>query len=185
MTTPTRRTDTKVEPPETYFFTYSPIGNTKCAEFTYYDHLVFYFKHWHQCMSQFEINPEFNANGNLHYHGYFVLKDKVRWYRSVLPKLKYNGLVKIDRVKHDLSKSMEYCRKDNLMMKQIIKKYPVPYTHLDKTLLTKPDIIQDNIYAFLKEMDRVKESRAEMQRRVFVKTDLDTSLEELSPNVSH
>jgi len=173
MTTPTRRTDTKVEPPETYLFTYSPIGNTKCAEFTYYDHLVFYFKHWHQCMSQFEINPEFNANGNLHYHGYFIIKDKVRWYKSVLPKMKYNGLVKIDKVKHDLSKSMEYCRKDTLMMKQIIKKYPVPYTHLDNRVLTNPDIIQDNIHSFLKQLDLAKESRRLKAAKIFVKSDLD------------
>jgi len=120
----------------TYLFTFSPKGNTKDVNFTYIDHLVLYFKKWHYCMSQFEINPELNSSGNLHYHGYFVLKDRTKWHKSVLPKMKYNGLIKIDKVKNDLAKAMVYPRKDNQMMQDIITKYPVPYTN-DNILLRR------------------------------------------------
>jgi len=138
-------------------------------------------------MSQFEINPEFNANGNLHYHGYFIIKDKVKWFKNVLPKMKYNGLVKINIVKDNLQSAMEYCRKDNIIMKQVIKKYPVPYTHLcSLTLLTKPDIIQDNIMTYLDNLNRVKESRRLKAAKIFIATDThDLDQDIVPPNVSH
>lgn len=148
MTT-TRRTAKKAT--ETYLFTFSPKGNTKNAEFTYYDDLATYFNSWHKCMSEFEVNPEFNQNGNLHYHGYFVLKDKVKWYKMVLPKMKYNGMVKINKVEHNLSDAMVYCRKDNDLMLQIIKQYPVPYTNQDKLFHMAIEDKQADIRKYLKD----------------------------------
>lgn len=136
-----------------YLFTFSPIGNTKNAEFTYYDHLSTYFVNWHKCMSEFEINPEFNSNGNLHYHGYFVIKDKVKWFKNVLPKMKYNGLVKISKVRCSLAEGVVYCRKDRIMMSKIIKRYPVPYTHKDSHIFQVPDIESKTIEDYLRQID--------------------------------
>lgn len=175
MTT-TRRTDKKVT--ETYLFTFSPKGNTKNAEFTYYDDLATYFNSWHRCMSEFEINPEFNQNGNLHYHGYFVLKDKVKWYKIVLPKMKYNGMVKINKVEHDLSSAMIYCRKDNELMLHIIRRYPIPYTHQDKLFRLDIDDKPNDIYKYLKDPThkglKVGETTTDLQDEVNV---LDFGLE--------
>lgn len=159
MTT-TKRTDSKVMT-ETYLFTFSPKGNTKNAEFTYYDDLATYFVNWHKCMREFEINPEFNQNGNLHYHGYFVLKDKVKWFKNVLPKMKYNGMVKINKVEHNLGSALIYCRKDRDMMNQIIKHYPVPYTHQDKLFHVEIDCIDNSIARYLKVKDHVEKSVGE------------------------
>lgn len=59
MTTPPETESTPV-----YLFTFSPAGVTKNASYTYHDHIVTYFKSWHKCMSEFEINPELNQSGN-------------------------------------------------------------------------------------------------------------------------
>lgn len=43
--------------------------------------------------SQYECYPEMHANGNLHYHMIVKLFDKVKWFKKVLPTLKYHGFV--------------------------------------------------------------------------------------------
>lgn len=141
-----------------YLFTFSPICNTKNAEFCYYDHLSTYFAQWHRCMKEFEVNPEFNANGNLHYHGYFVIKDKFRWHAKVLPKMKYNGMVKISKVKCSLADGVVYCRKDRILMQRIIKAYPVPYTHNDSHIFKEPDMESNTIEKYIKQLCHDKKS---------------------------
>lgn len=138
----------------TYLFTFSPKGNTKNYNFAYYDHLGEYFRYWHKCMKSFEINPELNASGNLHYHGYFVLKDQYKWFKSILPKMKYHGLVKINRVEYSLQDAMIYCRKDNELMNKLITLYPVPYTDKCQTVNDLPEIlpIQNTINKYMVEL---------------------------------
>lgn len=142
---------------EVYLFTFSPKGNTKDVQFTYYDHLQMYFKKWHYCMQTFEINPELNSNGNLHYHGYFIIKDKTKWYKSVLPKMKYNGLIKINKVQNNLDSAMVYPRKDRTLMSLIIKKYPVPYTD-QHILLRQRKQKEENIITQIEEMSNIVSS---------------------------
>lgn len=125
-----------------FLFTYSPKGLTKDYDFTYIDHYNSYFKQWQQCMSEYEINPELNQSGNLHYHGYYKIKDKFKWFKKVLPKMKYNGFIKIDEVKSDLNKSLEYCRKDREFMLKILAARPLPLSHLDHKIDDKLDSSQ-------------------------------------------
>lgn len=113
----------------TYLFTYSPAGITLNPTYTYMCQINDYFWAWHKCMERFEVNSEFNKNGNLHYHGYFILKDKYRWYKIILPKMKYHGFIKINKVENDLEKAMVYCRKDRELMSKIIE-HDIPFTEL-------------------------------------------------------
>lgn len=118
-------------PQKSFLFTWSPKLVTKDPNYTYDFFVEEYFKSWEKCMDSFEVNPEFNKSGNLHFHGYFILKEKesysVRWYTKILPKLKYNGFIKIDKCS-DLSKAIVYARKDRALMLKCLKKayYPVP-----------------------------------------------------------
>jgi len=114
-----------------YLFTYSPRGVTKSYDYTYMDHYNDYFKSWHGCMAEYEINPELNASGNLHYHGYYIIKDRFKWFKKVLPKLKYNGMIKIDEVKQNFTKAIEYSRKDRELMLKLLTVRPLPITHED------------------------------------------------------
>lgn len=114
-----------------YLFTYSPSGTTKNYDFNYAEHYKCFFSLWHHCMLTYEINPELNQNGNLHYHGYFSIKDRFKWYKKVLPKMKYNGFIKIDLVKNDFNKAIEYARKDRTLMLKLIQQRPLPITHND------------------------------------------------------
>lgn len=138
---------TKTSNPVSYLFTYSPMGNTCNPTFTFMEHISDYFWSWHKCMEAFEVNPEFNSNGNLHYHGYYVLKDKYRWYKSVLPKLKYNGMWRSEQVKDSLEKAMVYCRKDRELMVKCID-HKIPFTQEDK-IQPKVEVKTKNILNYI------------------------------------
>lgn len=63
--------------------------------------------------NNFELNPELNMNGNIHYHGYIAFNnEEKKYYNQFILTLKANGLTKITTVKHSLCQAMEYCRKD-------------------------------------------------------------------------
>lgn len=98
-----------------------------------------YFKAWKRCMLEFEVNPEFNTSGNLHYHGYYIIKDAYKWYSKVLPKMKYHGFIKINEVKSDLASALNYSRKDREIMIKSLD-YAVPYTHEVKVVKTKQQV---------------------------------------------
>lgn len=131
-------------PSPSYLFTFSPKGTTLNATYAYMDHINTYFFSWHKCMSHFEVNPELNSNGNLHYHGYFIIKDKVKWFKVVLPKMKYNGNMKITKVDNDLSKALEYSRKDRVMMESIID-HKIPFTEQDRVKHIPPPCSSNEI----------------------------------------
>lgn len=82
------------------------------------------------CWDKWALSPECNSNGNIHYHGYFSFKDKdsykVRWYSKGLPKLKYNGLVKINKVHTKLDDT--YMTKQRFIMQQVLG-YVLPIKH--------------------------------------------------------
>lgn len=74
------------------------------------------------CWRKFAITVELNQNGNVHFHGYFSLKNTksylTRWSCIGRPKLKYNGNLRIDKVKHTLD--TRYMEKDIFYMQEVI-----------------------------------------------------------------
>jgi len=122
-----------MEPPisgvidDIYLFTYCPAGMTITPKFAYVSHINEYFRRWRSCMLDFEVNPELTTQGNIHYHGFFKLKDKIKWHKSILPRMKRNGFIKINKVNSDFDKAIEYSRKDNEMMSVLMKGLPVPF----------------------------------------------------------
>jgi len=142
-------TPTKIN---TYLFTFSPKGITKNYDYSYMDHYQKYFKNWKACMEDYEINPELNASGNLHYHGYYVLKDKYKWFKSVLPRMKYEGNLKIDIVTADLSKAMVYCRKDRDIMLKLITARPLPITKENCKMEIDKDLVSNTLIDYLIEV---------------------------------
>jgi len=57
-----------------------------------YDSLVRYVAHLFPiCFRRWFIVPEINENGNVHLHGWVIIKDKVKMYRVLLPKMKTYG----------------------------------------------------------------------------------------------
>lgn len=143
-----------------YLFTWSPSGVTHDVTYKYREHLEQYFRKLKYCCSRFEINPELNQNGNIHYHGFVELKDEIKWYRSMLPRFKRNGFVKINPVKNDLSKAIEYARKDREKMKKIILDEPIPLTETYKfkrsPLYTTTDVMYDPITFKIIKIDKPK-----------------------------
>lgn len=46
-------------------------------------------------VGDFEIYPEFDQNGRLHYHGVVYIKDNVKWLKQALPALHQFGFTKV------------------------------------------------------------------------------------------
>lgn len=92
-------------------------------------------KYLANCCNKLYIYPELNQNGRIHYHGVLYITDKVKWYKSVLPKFKYTGFVMI---KTEINEHWdEYIKKDSAMMEEILEyKLPIIFEkEIDKTWL--------------------------------------------------
>jgi len=57
-------------------------------------------KHFTRCMSKFCIIPEISDMGRLHCHGWFVIKDKIKWNKSVKPMIARHGFDKYNKLRH-------------------------------------------------------------------------------------
>lgn len=71
------------------------------------------------------ITPELNLNGNIHFHGSILIKDKIKFYKHTLPMLKKVGFCLMRRI-DDMSKWTEYIKKDIEVMKGILDLESLP-----------------------------------------------------------
>lgn len=89
------------------------------------------------CWKTFCITPELSEAGNIHWHGWFVMKDKIKYYRQLLPRIRALGYEKIRKarnVKKALSK--EYHRKSLKFMVQLLDQdLPITHLNIDKYLM--------------------------------------------------
>lgn len=73
--------------------------------------------------------PEINDNGNVHIHGYYVIKDLVKYYRWFVPACKRwisipsCLVIKTKRITYDW---VEYCHKDFMKNIDLFGKLPYP-----------------------------------------------------------
>lgn len=70
-----------------YAFTWSPKGVTYDPQTKYNEHIFDVFNKWRRAL-EFAIYPELNNNGNIHYHGIIQIRDKIAWYKRLLPFVK-------------------------------------------------------------------------------------------------
>lgn len=84
-------------------------------------------RHIAACSEDFEIHPELTLKGRLHYHIRLLLKDKIAFYKKLIPFLNKCGYF-------DLGKTMslqdwnEYCNKESTCMKQVLEFPYLPVT---------------------------------------------------------
>lgn len=77
------------------------------------------------CLKHFVFTPELTQNGNIHLHGYFFIKDPIKFYRRFLPMLKSKGNTYIkDRV--DDNWLYEYMTKSVVLMANLMADEDVP-----------------------------------------------------------
>lgn len=70
--------------------------------------------------TQFIIMPEWRAtNGSIHYHGTLTITDKIKWYKSTLPRIKRWGYVLIKKI-DDIKKWTDYMYKEHCIAQGIL-----------------------------------------------------------------
>lgn len=86
---------------------------------------------FNKVFSTFALSPELTASGNTHIHGWYVIKDKYKYFKWLLPKMKAFGFVKIDVMKD--KSALHYYKKEIGLMNELMDEYnlPVPLTHLN------------------------------------------------------
>lgn len=98
-----------------------------------------YLRHLRRCCKKFAIQPEFSDMGRLHCHGWIVITDKIKWIKSVLPKLQRAGKLKINKARS--TAALYYYLKDvNITMGLLRDPFPyTPYTaeYYTNHLITK------------------------------------------------
>lgn len=79
---------------------------------------------------KFVFFPEINAAGHVHIHGYFILKDKIKYFREFLPRLRLIGFV-LTKTKVDTG-WFEYCCKEVAQTVSVCgSDLPIPLTDLN------------------------------------------------------
>jgi len=96
----------------------------------YQNDLYNVFNHMRRCCDHFVVAPELTEEGNIHYHGWFQISDKIKYYKTFFPKIKKLGYCKFNKLKHTKSDWDYYCQKDHLMMKEYMTPFPTPFTHI-------------------------------------------------------
>lgn len=72
--------------------------------------------------------PELNTNGNVHIHGWYIIKDNIAYYKSFIPKCKRLGFVLIKKKVNE--KWFDYVNKEiDLTINVIGEDMPIPLTH--------------------------------------------------------
>lgn len=92
--------------------------------------------HSYKCFKTYAFSPEMNDNGNIHIHGWYVIKDAVKYFKWFLPKCKSFGFVRINKMKNK-SALAEYYKKDIEVMQDVCDPYPVPLTHYNNECYRK------------------------------------------------
>lgn len=81
-----------------------------------------------KCMSTFSFVPELNLSGNVHIHGWYVVRDKISYYKWFLPRARQLGFVKVNLMQS--KEALNYYRKEINDTVQILgDNLPIPLTH--------------------------------------------------------
>lgn len=75
-----------------------------------------------ECSDDFEIHPELTLKGRLHYHIRLQLKDKIKFYKSLIPFLNKCGYFDLSKTK-SYEQWQQYCEKESFVMKHVLE-YP-------------------------------------------------------------
>lgn len=85
--------------------------------------------------SKFVFIPELNENGNVHIHGWFIIKNRIGFYKNFLPKCKEYGYTLVKDKYHDKSIDkgwFDYCSEEIEETVSIVgKDLPIPLTHIN------------------------------------------------------
>jgi len=121
--------------------------------------------------NNFELNPELNMNGNIHYHGYIAFNNEYKKeYNLFILTLKANGMLKINRVLHSLNQAMDYCRKDRSALNGMILNKYLPISESNYKSWCK--------YNFLSEKWAPSKTYIELIEKLVTEDDINGELEE-------
>lgn len=112
-----------------------------------------------RCSSIFCIIPEVSDQGKLHCHGWFNRTDKRKYYKSFLPSLKRNGLVKINKCRTLSEDVFKYYKKDVDNTFDLLTDFNYPILSHDTVHSLKHDIAQ-------RRLDRLFELKEEASHKM-------------------
>lgn len=81
-----------------------------------------------RCSKNYAIVAEISDSGKLHCHGFFVMKDKVKWIKSVLPSFKRGGFVKHAKANSHKWEVFKYHVKEIEITDSLIRDIPIVVT---------------------------------------------------------
>jgi len=91
------------------------------------------FRYVPTCWSNYAIVAEWSDVGKLHYHGWFIMSDKIKWTKSVNKKFTTYGFLKINLAKCK-DKVLKYYRKDAKDSAEITSEWEIPWYMTHDTL---------------------------------------------------
>lgn len=93
-------------------------------------------RHLRRCCKKYCIIPEISDAGRLHCHGWIVIHDKIKWIKSVKPKIEKGGYMKMTKQKYK-SKGFKYYKEDIVDTFNIITDHTFPLTYDNQHVILK------------------------------------------------
>lgn len=81
-----------------------------------------------RCARNYAFVAEVSPTGRLHCHGFYVLQDKVKFVKGVIPHLKANGFIYVNPAKSHDMKAFKYHLEDLNDTVRFIEDFPVVFT---------------------------------------------------------
>lgn len=100
----------------------------------YMNHIWLVFYGINQVWDKFCICPEINhESGAIHYHGWYTMKDFIKWFKVYKPRLNTLGFTKINLLKHidKRDEAFKYYTKEIDITKEVVYPIPIPFSHLN------------------------------------------------------
>lgn len=119
-------------------------------------------RHIASCSDDFEIYPELTLKGRIHYHIRLLLKDKIAFYKKLIPFLNKCGHFDLGKTL-SLNDWLEYCKKDHVCMKEVLE---FPFIPITKNVY-KNKIKNNKIFMYYKFLFEDKISRKNTLDKLF------------------
>lgn len=82
-----------------------------------------------QCCEKYALYCELNKSGYLHFHGTLQIKDKIRWYKTILPSMRRFGFVLI-KPRPDEGWGAYISKEAELMSELLEMELPITQDHI-------------------------------------------------------
>lgn len=158
--------------PKPRFYAYDPYGDNNYPR--QWNTMLEVLCEAYRTCSRFAFVPEISEDGKLHMHGWYVIKDRLKYHKSFLPSLRKNGFIKKSKARSHEWKTFKYHVKELEITREYLPDYEsMVITHMNYMYFKK-----------LVNLQRILNSEMEKNKKLVKKYNVLKMIEDYSSSSS-